>query len=150
MVKERLRPLRWLDICLAASLLASFFLPWLSFLGSQVAAHEIRERLRGPHRLVSVFTRNSQVSLDYSLSLFLWAVPFTAALVLVLCLLKRDRAWSGLLAGLAAAAAFLFLRVELKSYPFQRLEEGAYIALASGIGLILVAVIRVAVVKTKG
>lgn len=145
MVKGRLRPLRWLDTCLAASLLASFFLPWLSFLGSPVAAHEIRERLRGPHRLVSVFTRDSQVSLDYSLSLFLWAVPFAAALVLVLCLLKRDRAWSGLLAGLAAAAAFIFLRVELRAYPFQHLEAGAYLALASGIGLIAVGLLRLRV-----
>lgn len=141
-------PLAWLEAILAAGLLVSFFLPWLSFLGAPVPAHRIRETLEGPHRLLSAFTRNSQVSLDYSLSLFLWAVPFTAASVLVLALLRRSRAWAGfsafavasplasLAAGLAAVAAFLFLRVELRSYPFQKLEEGAWMALLAGLGLL--------------
>lgn len=142
MVKRESRPLRRPEAALAAVLLGSFFLPWMSILGSPVAAYGIRERLRGPHRLVSVFTRDSQVSLDYSLSLLLWGVPLAAGLVLVLALLRRGRAWHGLAAGLAAAAAFLFLRVELQSYPFQRLEAGAYLALASGLALILVSVFR--------
>jgi hypothetical protein len=134
---------------LALTLLGSFFLPWLSFLGTPVAAHEIRERLRGPHRLISAFTEGSQVSLDYTLSIFLWAVPLAAALVLIACLLPRLRGaplWSAVLAGLAGlagTAAFLFLRIELRGYPFQRLEEGAWLALVAGIGLLAVAALRI-------
>lgn len=148
MVMRKTRPLRWLDASLALTLLGSFFLPWLSFLGTPVAAHEIRERLRGPHKLISVFTRDSQVSLDYTLSLFLWAVPVAAALVLATCLWPRPgraQAWSALMAavaGLAGITAFLFLRIELRSYPFQRLEHGAWVALIAGIGLLAVAGIR--------
>jgi hypothetical protein len=138
MVKSEYRVRRRLQAILSACLLASFFLPWMSVLGSPVAAHGIRERLRGPHQLVSAFTRNSRISLDYSLSLFLWAVPLTAGLALALCLIRRDRSWAGLLAGLAATAAFAFLRVELRAYPFQRLEAGAYLALASGLALMAV------------
>lgn len=144
-------PFRWIDAVLAASLLASFFLmPWLSFLGSPVAAHGIRETLRGPHRLVSAFARDTQVSFDYSMSLYLWVLPALASLVLVLALLKRDRAWPGLVAGLAALGAFWFLRAELRSYPFQSLEEGAYLALWSGIGLVAVAAARLAYALRRG
>lgn len=144
---RKTHPLRWLDASLALVLLWSFFLPWLSFLGTPVAAHEIRERLRGPHRLLSAFTENSQVSLDYTLSIFLWAVPLAAALVLAACLLPRLRGglWPACLAGLAGlagTAAFLFLHIELRSYPFQRLEEGAWVALAAGIGLLAVSAFR--------
>lgn len=145
---RKTRPLRWLDATLASILLGSFFLPWLSFLGTPVAAHEIRERLRGPHRLISAFTESSQVSLDYTLSLFLWAVPLAAALVLVASLLPRLREASigsaclAGVAGLAGTAAFLFLRIELRSYPFQRLEEGAWLALIAGIALIAVSAVR--------
>jgi hypothetical protein len=109
-----------------------------------VPAHRIRETLSGPHKLISAFTRDSQVSLDYSLSLFLWAVPLCAGLVLALALLRRDRAWPGLLAGIAALAAFWFLRVELRSYPFQRLEEGAWLSLWMGLGLLAVFAARLA------
>lgn len=147
------RPLRWLDASLALVLLWSFFLPWLSFLGTPVAAHEIRERLRGPHRFISAFTENSRVSLDYSLSIFLWAVPAAAALVLAACLLpqlRRAQVGAACLAGLAGTAAFLFLRIELRGYPFQRLEEGAWLALAAGLGLMTVSAIRIGMSLRRG
>lgn len=143
---RKTRPLPWLDAALALSLLGSFFLPWLSFLGTPVAAHEIRDRLRGPHRLLSAFTEGSRVSLDYNLSLFLWAVPLAAALAVAACLFRRARPWSAPLAaiaGLAGIAAFLFLRLELRGYPFQRLEEGAWAALGAGIGLLAVSAARI-------
>lgn len=141
-VKNGNLPLRLLDGALAAVLILSFNMPWLSFLGSPVKAHEIRERLRGPHRLVSAFTDDSRISLDYSLSILLWIVPCAAGLVLVLVLARGGNAWSSLAAGAAAGAAFLFLRFELRAYPFQRLEEGAYLALAAGAGLLLVGALR--------
>lgn len=138
--------LRAADAALAAILLGSFFRPWLSVLGSPVAAHRIRETLRGPHRLASAFTRDAQVSADYALSLWLWAVPAAAALVIALGLLRGPgpgaRAAAGFGAGAVAVAAFLFLRVRLAAYPFQRLEAGAWVALGCGLGLLLVAAVR--------
>ena len=140
--------LRLLDGSLAIALIYSFFQPWLSFMGTPVAAHRIRETLGGPHRLASAFTREAQVSLDYSLSLFLWAVPAAAAVTIFLCLRRgagpRLRAAAGLATGLLATAAFLFLRRQLQSYPFQRLEEGAWLTLLCGLGLLGIAALRAA------
>lgn len=155
MVKAVSVPLRLADVALGAVLLYSFFQPWLSFLGSPVAAHRIRETLQGPHRLVSAFTRDAQVSADYALSLWLWAVPAAAALVLVLGALRgagpKARAAAGFAAGAVAVAAFLFLRVRLAGYPFQRLESGAWLALSAGIGLLLVAAVRAGMwLRAKG
>jgi len=146
MVKSGNVQLRLADGALAAVLLYSFFRPWLSFLGSPVAAHRIRETLQGPHRLASAFTRDAQVSSDYALSLWLWAVPAAAALVLVLGAMRGAgpgaRALAGFAAGAVAVAAFLFLRARLAAYPFQRLESGAWLAFACGLGLLLVAAVR--------
>lgn len=146
MVKAASLPLRLADGALAAVLFFSFFRPWLSVLGSPVAGHRIRETLQGPHRLVSAFTRDAQVSSDFALSLYLWAVPAAAALVLVVGLLRgagpKARAAAGFAAGCVAVAAFLFLRVRLAGYPFQRMESGAWLSLSAGVGLLLVAAIR--------
>jgi hypothetical protein len=127
----------WREAALAALMLLSFFMPWLYSMGSPVAAHQIRERLAGPHRLISAFTSGSRVSRDYRLSLFLYAVPLCAALVLALVLAGRYRPWTGVLAGGVALVAVYFLRGEAASIPFHRLAAGAYLAVASGIGLAL-------------
>ncbi|HKP97380.1 MAG TPA: hypothetical protein VJ385_16660 [Fibrobacteria bacterium] len=127
----------WKEAALAALMLLSFFMPWLYSMGSPVAAHEIRERLAGPHRLLSAFTSGSRISQDYRLSAFLYAVPVAAGLVLALVLAGRYRPWMGVLAGGAGLAAFWFLRGEAAAFPFHRLAAGAYLAAASGAGLAL-------------
>jgi hypothetical protein len=144
MVKGWARPLRLLEGALAASVLYAWTRPWLAFMGSPVLPFEIRERLRGPHRLVSAFTSDSQVSLDYALSAWLWVVPFAAGIALGFRLLRMRTAWPALAAGAAAVSAFLFLRIQLRSYPFQRLEEGAWITFAAGIGLLAAGLLRMA------
>ena len=144
MVKGAVRPLRLLEGALAAAVLYAWTLPWLAFMGSPVRPDEIRERLRGPHRLVSAFTSDSQISLDYALSAWLWAVPCAAGIALAFRLLRRKTAWPALAAGAAAVSAFLFLRIQLRSYPFQRLEDGAWLTLAAGIGLLAVGALRMA------
>jgi hypothetical protein len=133
----------WREAVLAAVLLLSFFMPWLYSMGAPVRAHEIRERLEGPHKLFSAFSTGSRVSRDYELSIFLYAVPVLAGLVLALVILGRYRPWMGFLAGATALAAFIFLRGEVRSFPFHRLASGSYVALATGAALALSPLLRI-------
>jgi hypothetical protein len=132
----------WRETALAAAMLLSFFTPWLYSLGNPVAAYQIRENLAGPHRLASVFTRDSRLSQDYRLSWFLYAIPLGAALILAGLALGKYRAWMGFPAAILTVAAFLFLRGEVAAMPFQRLAWGPYLAMASGVGLALLPVLR--------
>ncbi|GEM_PF-2829257 len=133
----------WREAALAALMLLSFFMPWLYSMGTPIRAHEIRERLAGPHRLLSVFTEGSRVSRDYELSVFLYAVPIVAGLVLVLVVLGKYRPWMGFLAGATALAAFIFLKGEVQSFPFHRLASGSYLALITGSGLAISPLLRI-------
>jgi hypothetical protein len=137
MVNAATRKPRWMEAALAATLLVSFFQPWFYSMGTPIAAHEIRERLAGPHRLLSAFTSGTRLSLDYRLSLFLWAVPVCAGLVLALILIRRYRPWAGFVAGAVGVVAFFFLRGEVAAFPFHRMAGGAYLALTAGAGLAL-------------
>jgi asparagine N-glycosylation enzyme membrane subunit Stt3 len=130
------------EALLALGLLLSFFAPWLRSLGKPVAGPEIRTMLEAPHRLVSVFNPHSRVSADYRLSLFLWAVPIAAGLVLFAIALGRYRSWMGLLAGGVAVAAFIYLKRELAAFPFHHLAWGSYSALWAGAGLSLSPLLR--------
>jgi hypothetical protein len=133
---------RGAEALLALGLLLSFFAPWLRSLGKPVAGPGIRALLEGPHRLVSIFNPHSRVSMDYSLSLLLWAVPVAAGLVLIAIALRRYRGWMGLLAGCVAVLAFIYLKRELSGFPFHRLAWGSYAALTAGAGLSLSPVLR--------
>lgn len=124
------------EALLAAGMLLSFFAPWLYSLGAPIRAHEIRERLAGPHKLLSVFTADSRISENYRMSIFLYAVPLASALVLILIGMRRYRPWIGALAGASGVAAFLFLRGEVAALPFHRLAWGAYAAMGAGAGLL--------------
>lgn len=139
---NKVREPRRLEALLAGLLLLSFFLPWLYSMGAPVAAHQIRERLAGPHRFISAFSAGSRVTRDYHLSLCLYAIPVCAASILFLIFIRRYRAWNGLLAGTVAAAAFIFLRDEVANFPFHRLATGPYLALASGLGLAVLPLFR--------
>ncbi len=134
----------WKEALLAGLMLFSFFMPWLYSMGTPVAAHEIRERLAGPNRLISAFGAGagSKVSRDYELSLFLYAIPVLAGLVLILVLIGKYRPWIGFLAGATALAAFVFLRGEVQNFPFHRLAPGSYVALATGAALALSPLLR--------
>ena len=132
----------WREAALAALMLLSFFMPWLYSMGTPIAAHEIRERLAGPHRFLSTFTSGTRVSLDYHLSLFLYAVPFGAVLVLILVLLGRYRPWIGGVGGIAALVAVYFLHGEAAAIPFHHLARGAYLAAAVGAGLTISTLLR--------
>ena len=132
----------WREALAAALMLLSFFMPWLYSMGSPIAAYRIRERLAGPHRLISAFTDGSRISQDYRLAVFLYAIPACAGLILALLLARRYRAWMGLLAGGLTGAAFLFLRGEVAAMPFHRLGWGPYLALLSGAGLALFPLLR--------
>ena len=133
----------WREAGLAALMLLSFFMPWLYSMGTPIAAHEIRERLAGPHRLVSAFSAGSRVSRDYNLSLCLYAVPLLAGLVLLLVVLGKYRPWMGALAGATGLIAFWFLRGEIQTFPFHRMASGSYVALATGAALALSPLLRV-------
>jgi hypothetical protein len=133
----------WREAALAGLMLLSFFMPWLNSMGKPVAAHEIRDLLAGPHRLISTFASGSRVSRDYDLALWLYAIPVVAGLVVLLVILGRYRPWVGLLAGAVGLGAFLFLRGEIGDIPFHRLASGSYLALASGAALALSTLLRI-------
>jgi hypothetical protein len=132
----------WQEAALAVAMLLSFFTPWLYSMGNRLAAYQIREHLAGPHRLISRFTQGSRISQDYRLSLFLYAIPICAGLILAMLALGKYRAWMGLPAAIMTVAAFVFLRGEAAAMPFQELAWGPYLALASGVGLALIAPLR--------
>lgn len=142
MVKGARFRIQWLEVPLAAALLLSYFLPWIYSLGSPVAAHAIRERLAGPNRLVSAFAADSRISMNYTLSAGLHAIPILAGLILFLFLTRKYTPWAGAAAGCLAVIAFVFLKGEVEDFPFHRLAAGAYLAAASGAGLALAAGIR--------
>lgn len=133
---------RGTEALLALGLFLSFFAPWLRSMGKPVAGPEIRVLLEAPHRLVSLFHAHSRVSVDYRLSLFLWAVPIAAGLVLLAIAIRRYRGWMGLAAGCVAVAAFIYLKRELAGFPFHELAWGAYAALAAGAALSLSPLLR--------
>jgi hypothetical protein len=127
---------RKIEAALAAGLLLSFFMPWVYSLGTPLKIPEIRARLAGPHRLLSVFTGGgSRISNDYHLSLGLYAIPAVAILLLLLIAFRRYTAWAGLLAGAIALIGWYFLRGEVASFPFHRMAMGSYVALTAGCGL---------------
>ncbi len=130
------------EALLAAGLLVSFFLPWIYSMGTPLRIHQIRERLSGPHRLLSAFSSGSRVSSDYRLSLYLYAIPIAAGLLLLLIGFRKYRPWIGFAVGGLAVGAFWFLRAEVAAFPFHRMAVGSYVALASGIGLGAATVIR--------
>ena len=123
------------EAALAAGLSVSFFMPWIYSLGTPLRIPEIRERLAGPHRLLSAFTSGSRVSSDYRLSIWLYAIPIAAVLVLLLIGMKRYRPWMGILAGAGAVVAYFFLKGEVASFPFHKMASGARLALGTGSGL---------------
>ena len=132
----------WREAAIALLMLVSFFMPWLYSMGKPVAAHEIRKHLEGPHRLISHFTSGTRVSRDYELSIFLYAVPAAAAIILLLVLVGKYRPWMGFLAGSIALGAFVFLRGEVQSIPFHRLASGSYLALGAGAALAVSPLLR--------
>jgi hypothetical protein len=142
MAKDKHKMGRKLEALMAGLMLLSFFLPWLYSLGAPVAAYQIRERLAGPHHLLSSFTSGSRISNDYSLSICLYVIPLGAMIILGLLFIRRYQAWVGFLAGVATLVAFLFLRGEVTNFPFHRLAAGAYLALTSGIGLTILPIYR--------
>ncbi len=137
----------WRETAAAALMLLSFFTPWIYSMGAPVAGYGIRERLAGPHRLISAFSGGSRISQDYRLALFLYAIPVGAGSILALLALRRYRAWMGFLAGASTVGAFLFLRGEVAAMPFHRLGLGPYLAMIAGMGLALLPVIRIAAGK---
>ncbi len=150
MSKNVSREGRRLEALLAGLLFLSFFLPWVYSMGVPVPAHQIRDRLAGPHRLISVFTSGSRLSRDYSLALYLYAIPIWALVILMLLFLRRFQAWAGFLAGAFSVGAFIFLRGEVDTYPLHRLAAGAYLALASGLGLAILPLFRLASGAKRG
>jgi hypothetical protein len=146
--------LRWIEAACAGLLLWSCFLPWLSVMGTPVAAHRIREQLEGPHRFVSFFARDSRISFDYSISLWLRVLPFAAAAVLLASLWQRARRPSlpgaalqvsgGVLCGLGALIAYLYLRSEAGDWPFVHLAYGSRLAALTGAALAAASSLRLA------
>ena len=130
------------EAALAAALLVSFFKPWIYSLGTPLRIPEIRERLAGPHRLLSAFTSGSRVSADYRLSIWLYAIPIAAVLVLLLIGMNRYRGWMGALAGAGAVVAYFFLKGEVASFPFHKMAAGANLALGTGTGLVVMGIWR--------
>lgn len=150
-VKTLTTPLRWGEAAAAALLLLAFFLPWLTIMGASVSALGIRDQLEGPHRLVSAFTRESRVTFNYSISLWLKLLPLATATLLIPALWRRARLnpWAraarplaAILCGAGAVAAFFYLRSEAAAFPLVDLAYGAGLAACAGAALAAIAAAR--------
>jgi len=135
-----------IDAALALGLMLSFFLPWLHSMGKPVSGPEIHGLLEGPHRFFSAFHPDSRISIDYRLSVLLWAVPVAGGCLLLAMLLRRYRGWMAAPAGGLALAAVFFLQNEVAGFPFHRLAWGSYLAASLGAALIFSALWRALII----
>lgn len=103
----------------SAILLASFFLPWINFMGTPVAGFRIRE--------------------IWSVGPYLWAIPVVALVAILVELSGRKSAGIGQLAG---ALPFVFLAIAIYQFGadlFKGLAVGGWMTLISAVFLMAVA-----------
>lgn len=103
----------------SATLLASFFLPWINFMGTQVAGFRLHE--------------------IWSVGPYLWAIPIVALTAILLELSGRKSAGLGQFAG---ALPLVFLAIAIYQFGadlFKGLAVGGWLTIISGVFLLIVA-----------
>ncbi len=135
--------LRILIALCAAGVIAAFFQPWVKGPGGPVSAPHLRETLEGPHKLLSLFKQDNRVSLNYRLAPYLWALPASAGMTLVLTLIPGGPALPALVTGGVAWVSTAYFQSEVRQMPFHREGPGVGLTQRLGYLLLLFSVLRI-------
>lgn len=140
---------RWLQFPFAVLLLCAFFQPWIGDSKEGVNALHLKERMEGPHQLLSLITRKGRLDRDYRLAEKTWILGAAEGVAMASVLWSPLTGWPGLITGAAASGAALWAKPEINSYPFQQSGHGVVLTLWSGLGLCAASALRLAASRRK-
>ena len=106
------------NLC-AAGLTISFFLPWANIFGANVSGFDLQKAGGG--------------------QLLLWSIPIFCLITIVAGMTKRSQQIAGQLSGALPFAVGVFWYIKLGQDMFQILAFGAYLSLACGLALLILA-----------
>ena len=106
------------NLC-AAGLGVSFFLPWANIFGAYVSGFDLQKAGGG--------------------QLLLWSIPIFCLITIVAGMTKRSQQIAGQLSGALPFAVGVFWYMKLGQDMFQILTFGAYLSLAFGLALLILA-----------
>ena len=107
-----------INLC-AAGLGVSFFLPWANIFGANVSGFDLQKAGDG--------------------QLLLWAIPIFCLITIVAGMTKRSQQIAGQLTGTLPFVFGVFWYMKLGQDMFQVLAFGAYLSLACGLALLILA-----------
>jgi hypothetical protein len=106
------------NLC-AIGLGISFFLPWANFFGANISGFDLQKAGGG--------------------QLLLWSIPIFCAITIIAGMTKRSQQIAGQLSGALPFAVGVFWYMKLGQDMFQVLAFGAYLSLACGLALLILA-----------
>ena len=106
------------NLC-ALGLGISFFLPWANIFGANISGFELQKAGGG--------------------QLLLWLIPIFSAITIIAGMTKRSQQIAGQLSGVLPFAVGVFWYIKLGQDMFQVLAFGAYLSLACGLALLILA-----------
>jgi hypothetical protein len=106
------------NLC-ALGLGISFFLPWANILGGNISGFDLQKAGDG--------------------QLLLWSIPIFCAITIIAGMTKRSQQIAGQLSGVLPFAVGVFWYMKLGQDMFQILAFGAYLSLACGLALLILA-----------
>jgi len=106
------------NLC-AAGLGISFFLPWANFFGGNISGFDLQKAGSG--------------------QLLLWSIPIFCLITIVVGMTKRSQQIAGQLTGALPFAVGVYWYIKLGQDMFQILSFGAYLSLAFGLALLILA-----------
>jgi len=121
--------IRWPLVIAAAGLIVAFFLPWFKLAGASYAGFAVGSFLSTSGALEAGF-------LSWILQLLVLLIPFSAALVIVLVVLRRKTEVVALVSGLLPFVALIFILFN-SSQVLDQLGIGVYLAMVAGLASVI-------------
>ncbi len=121
--------IRWPLVIAAAALVVAFFLPWFKLSGASYAGFAVGSFLSTSGALDAGF-------LSWILQLLVLLIPVSAALVIVLVMLRRKTEVVALVAGLLPFVALIFMLFN-SSQVLDQMGIGVYLAMVAGLASVI-------------
>ena len=121
--------IRWPLVIAAAALVVAFFLPWFKLSGASYAGFAVGSFLSTSGALDAGF-------LSWILQLLVLLIPVSAALVIVLVMLRRKTEVAALVAGLLPFVALIFMLFN-SSQVLDQMGIGVYLAMVAGLASVI-------------
>ena len=121
--------IRWPLVIAAAALVVAFFLPWFKLSGASYAGFAVGSFLSTSGALDAGF-------LSWILQLLVLLIPVSAALVIVLVMLRRTTEVVALVAGLLPFVALIFMLFN-SSQVLDQMGIGVYLAMVAGLASVI-------------